>query len=503
VIERRVLMTAPPAPRAVSILRVLLLAVACGYLGLYIGLAMFRMRYPFELEWMEGAMVEQSQRVLEGRAMYAPPTVDYIGFVYPPLYFVLSACVSWVTGPGFLPLRLVSFAASIGSFVVIYRLLRRETGDWYPGVIAACLFAATYKLGGAWFDVGRTDSLFLFLLLLAMYVLRFAETNGGMALAGLCVAASFLSKQTGLLGAMPLVMYAVSRGWRAAAIFIGTIGGVLGVTTLVFNLLDGGWYSTYVFTWALQQGTEHENVWNFWTNDLIFAAPIASGLLVAWLVAARAGDRRPFLFYLCSLLGLIGCAWTSRAQIGGWTNALVPAYAALAIGVGLTMASRTPRAMLLCLVQFTMLAYDPRAQLPTARDEAAGRDFLERLRAIDGDVWLLHHGYIGQMAGKKPHATVHHFWDLHGPARDAYMREMADRLCRGEFAAVIIDSKGPFSREVSHGYSGPVPLWTDPSVFFTITGRPGRPEVIWTRKPLPPVPPGANPCAVKAPTGGE
>jgi hypothetical protein len=75
------------------------------------------------------------------------------------------------------------------------------------------------------------------------------------------------------------------------------------------------------------------------------------------------------------------------------------------------------------------------------------------------------------------------------------MREMADRLCRGEFAAVIIDSKGPFSREVSHSYSGPAPLWTDPSVFLTVTGRPGRPEVIWTRKPLAPVPAGADACA--------
>jgi hypothetical protein len=185
---------------------------------------------------------------------------------------------------------------------------------------------------------------------------------------------------------------------------------------------------------------------------------------------------------------------------------VIPAYAALSIGVGLALAQLkewaatrvTPRLMplvyLLCLIQFLALAYNPRAQVPTARDEAAGWDFLARVRAIDGDVWLLHHGYLGRLAGKPPHATVHHFWDLHGAPREAFVREMADRLCRGTFAAVIIDSKGPFSREVNHGYSGPVPLWTDPSVFMTVTGRPGRPEVIWTRKPLPPVPAGADPC---------
>src|SRR5215471_4647185 len=102
-------MTAPSASRTGLILRVVLVVMAVGYLLLYVVLAVIRMRYPFELEWMEGAMVEQSLRVLEGRPMYAPPTVEYVGFVYPPLYFVLSALVSWVTGPGFLPLRLVSF----------------------------------------------------------------------------------------------------------------------------------------------------------------------------------------------------------------------------------------------------------------------------------------------------------------------------------------------------------------------------------------------------------
>jgi hypothetical protein len=499
-------MTRVSAARAGALLRVVLLAVGAGYLALYVVLAVLRMRYPFELEWMEGAMVEQSLRVLDGQPMYAPPTVDYIGFVYPPLYFVVSALVAWATGPGFLPLRLVSFAASLGSFAVIYRLIRRESGDWYPAAVAACFFAATYKIGGAWFDVGRTDSLFLFLLLLGLYVMRFAETAGGMALAALCVAASFLSKQTGLLGAMPLVLYALSRGWRAAAVFAGTITAVLGLTALLFNSLDGGWYTTYVFKWALEQGTEHENIWKFWTDDLLRAAPIACGLVAAWFVTARHGDRRAYGFYACSLIGLIGCAWASRSQIGGWTNAVVPAYAGLAIGTGLAIAHLkrwtatrgTPHLMPLvlglCLVQFLALAYDPRAQVPTVRDEEAGFEFLDRLRAIDGDVWLLHHGYIGRLAGKQPHATVHHFWDLHGPPREAYMREMADRLCRGEFAAVIIDSKGPFSREVSHGYSGPAPLWTDPSVFLTVTGRPGRPEVIWTRKPLPPVPAGGDPC---------
>jgi hypothetical protein len=52
---------------------------------------------------------------------------------------------------------------------------------------------------------------------------------------------------------------------------------------------------------------------------------------------------------------------------------------------------------------------------------------------------------------------------------------------------------------VSHSYS-PSPLWSDASVFMTITGTRGRPEVLWTRKPdLAPLAgdakAGADPCA--------
>jgi hypothetical protein len=55
------------------------------YLLVYIVIALMRDWYPFELEWLEGASVVHVQRVLDGRPLYVPPSLDFVPFIYPPL----------------------------------------------------------------------------------------------------------------------------------------------------------------------------------------------------------------------------------------------------------------------------------------------------------------------------------------------------------------------------------------------------------------------------------
>src|ERR1043165_8468028 len=87
------------------------------------------------------------------------PTLDFIPFIYPPFYYCVVAALP---GSGFLPMRLVSFAATLGVLGVIYSWVKRETGSPKFAALAASFFCATYASTGAWFDTGRVDSLFLF-----------------------------------------------------------------------------------------------------------------------------------------------------------------------------------------------------------------------------------------------------------------------------------------------------------------------------------------------------
>ena len=81
--------------------------------------------------------------------------------------------VSKLTGPGFVPLRLVSLVSSLGTAWIVHLFVRRETGRVVLGAIAAGIFLATWRTSGLYFDVARLDSLFTFLLLASLYQLRF------------------------------------------------------------------------------------------------------------------------------------------------------------------------------------------------------------------------------------------------------------------------------------------------------------------------------------------
>ena len=87
------------------------------------------------------------------------PRLHYVPYPYSPLYFWVSGALARVTGVGFLPLRLVSLVSSLGLCAVLVRIVWRETGDVVAGVVASGLFTATFAVSGAWFDIGRVDSL--------------------------------------------------------------------------------------------------------------------------------------------------------------------------------------------------------------------------------------------------------------------------------------------------------------------------------------------------------
>src|SRR5688500_2225146 len=122
--------------------------------------AIGRIAHPYELEWLEGTMADHMLRVMSGQSIYAPPSVDFVAFIYPPLYYWLCAAVASITEPGLFPMRIVALASTLGCFGMIGWFVRRETGSVVAAIAAAGLFAAAFVPGGAWFDLARVDSLF-------------------------------------------------------------------------------------------------------------------------------------------------------------------------------------------------------------------------------------------------------------------------------------------------------------------------------------------------------
>ena len=352
-----------------------LLGVALAFALVFVLVVAVRLTFPFALNDLDFGFLQQVRRVLHHQSLFPAPSVSFVPYQYTPLYYYVSALAAHVLGDGFLPLRAVSFAASLVSIAFIGHIVRRETGSVRSGILAACLFAATYRVSPMWFDVPSTDMLLLALLLAAMYAARFSSNGmtGILAAAGLMTLA-FLTKQTALIVGVGL---AACWDRRRAVLFLGVFGAGIVLSTLLLVALEGPLYPLYVFRLSTQQahwGNLHQG-FTFWAHDLLGVLPIALVIVAYWWSRQTVGGHTPSAararFYAAALGGTIIAALVSRVLQRSGTNATLPVYALIAILLGLAVHElrriarrkhdRAAELLIasLYLAQFLMLAYVP------------------------------------------------------------------------------------------------------------------------------------------------
>jgi Dolichyl-phosphate-mannose-protein mannosyltransferase len=480
----------------------LLLGAGFAFVLAYLFVAVSRMRYPFELEWMEGGMVDHVRRVLAGLPIYAKPSIDFVSFLYPPLYYEAAAVFARVFGPGFFPLRLLSFLSSVGVFALLYAIVRRESGAWFPGAVAVSLFAATYDRVGGWFDIARLDSFYLLLLLTSVYALRFAASPVAAAVAGLSLGAAFLTKQSALVVALPLVVCATLADIRRAPWFAAAAGLVMGGGILWLDRSTGRWFHYY----CIDLPSRHPRVdggWaDFLTADLLPALPVATLAAIYYAVTrVRAEGGASRFFYPFLAAGMLGSSWAVRNMVGAEVNNLLPAFAAVAILAALGLHELLTRAsaaatsswklvaigaQVALLAQLAYLGYDPRKHIPSAADRAAGDQLVARLATIPGEIFVPHHGYLARLAGKRDYAHTlamdNVFLDDEGDYRRDLEAEMLRALGEKRFSAVLLESDGRYAPEISTGYEAKEKLFDRTDVFWPVTGGRLRPEVLCVPK---------------------
>jgi hypothetical protein len=481
-----------------TVARRLALVAALVYLAAYCFIALQRIDYPFEIEWMEGGSAGHVARILAGEGLYAPPTLAFTPFIYTPLYFHASAWFARLLGEGFLPLRLVSFLSSLLCFALVGHLVARECGDRRAGLLAAGLLAASFEISGAWFDIARVDSLFLALALASLTLLRFGTTLSAAVVAGLLGGCAFFTKQTALVVFAPFLICAVVARVRTWVAFSAALAVVVVVGCLVLDARSDGWFSYYVFELPAQHRIQWRELERFWRLDLLGRLPVAAAAAVAFFAVSRFGANDPRrLYYPCLAIGTLGASLLSRLHSGGYENVLLPAYAGLAIFFGLganasgrlAVARRRPLAALaiyvLCLIQFAMLAYDPEKQIPGERDRSAGERLVETIRGFEGEVLVVSHGYLAGLAGKRRSAQWMALTDVlragEGPVKDDIQREIEGAIRERRFAAIITDGDW-HEKDLEAHYELRGSAFDDASVFWTRTGVRTRPERIYLPK---------------------
>ncbi len=489
-------------PRSARILGGIVIIVAALYPLMFVAVALLRLPFPFELEWMEGGTLDHVRRILSGQPLYVPPSIHFVPFIYPPLYFYVAAGSAKLLGAGFIPLRLVSIVASLASLLLIYRIVRRDGGSPGPALLAACLFAASYRQGGAWLDVARVDALFLGFLLASFFVLRreTAPFRSGL-LGGALLILAFFTKQATifvipfLLVAMAITDWRRLLGCSLALVLLGG-GGVLWL-----DRITGGWFRYYVFELPRHHPIIGQLLRGFWTSSLLAPFGVALTLGTFHFFAPDRWQRpRLLALDLGFTLGMILCAYLTKIRVGSFDNVVLPAYAAgsVVFGFGLNALSEARSQLperlrfslerlvaFLCLVQFLVLAYKPWNQLPTKEDLAAGNQCVASIGRWPGDAWIPAHGYLAELAGKPGYAHQLALVDVLRPAQSPERRHLLEELRTAfrehQFSIVVLDENGWVQGELEPYYRLYARMFApnEPGLFWPVTGYVTRPDFVW------------------------
>ncbi len=466
---------------------------ALAYIIIYIFLGINHILYPFEIEVTEGQALEQVRILLEGKQLYVEPSLEFTPFIYMPLYYYIAAFFAKFSGVNFATLRFISFAASLGCILLIYLITKRESRSIFAGIAAAGLYAATYEASGAWMDITRVDSLFLIFLLMSLYFLRFGTTRKSQFAAGIFLWLSFMTKQTAALIAIPLFAYAVIANKKRSLFFIGTTGILSVLSLLLLNYSSRGWFLVY-FLLPFQHEVEQRFYLDFWRYD-IAAVFIACVFAVYYLASRRWNIKKDFFFYAAA--GMIAASWAARLHVGGWNNAMFPAYAIIAILCGLAIAkllhdaptNRKFAVYLLLFIQFALLFYNPLSYIPAAGSIEMGQSLMETIEQYPNPVFIPNHPYLLSRLGMQSHAHALTMWDFFR-TKDKTLggklqAELTQALQEQRFSAIIIDNElfilnQPwFTDTLRKYYVRNTTLFENESGLWTVSGVKTRPSFIY------------------------
>lgn len=402
--------------------RLMLLAALAALFVFFWVVVIRRIGYPYELEWMTGSVLDHVERVRQGKPLYAAPTSDWIPFLYPPLYYWLSAALSrFMTD--YIACRGLSLVCTVVTAGFVWQMAKQLGGALFWRVVGVGLFFACFSLTSFWYDLERCDSLTIAMLTAGAVTLFRFRGLAGAAAAGAIIGGAFFAKQpaTMFLGAGALGLVLAGQ-WRRGLAFAAGGALVIFPTVAWLNAQTGGWFTYYCVKMPAGHGFEAKLISTFFIEDTsraflltLVTAVLGGRLAVHLLRRARKIDDpngpSPDLIVFTGFLmaGFVSSA-SSRLHAGGWPNVLVfwttfGCVAVAVVGSRLEELARTTKLApatiaFMCatvLFQVGLFAYDPNDRVPGPDEKKYAiliNDMVKRLEADGGEVLMQGRGHV-------------------------------------------------------------------------------------------------------------
>ena len=469
-------------------------AILCWALALRAG-------YHYDLEWMEGGMLCHALRIARDQPLYGPPSVDFIPFLYTPFYPWLVAKLGGAAGIGYTLGRAISLVSFVGTLLLGYSFARKGGGSRATAALVPGITAAAFVPTGAWFDLARPDTLFMFLVTAGLFVGFWGRKRPVFVVAaGLLMVLAFFTKQTASPFMVGLGFVLLILSWRAALLYGATLA-VFGLPALyLINRATDGWFWTYVF--KLHQQHDFYPLRAFVGSPFRLLLLVGPGLLlVPWALHRRRNSELTFAVML-ALLGAVAACVGFGTQ-WAFTNAFIPGvfFPAVAIATAagrLTFADqsmRPPRMrppvvylLLACtLVTATGIALpwasrrfpksiglpadeptalDLRRFVPTPRDSDEGNALIAKLASTSGEVMVPFHPFYAHLAGKRTYVHRMGVMDV-GRAGLGAPRGLGAAIAEKRFSLIVMDDK----------LDGTLQQWPGLFTAYHVTGHVAGPRV--------------------------
>jgi hypothetical protein len=471
------------ASRQEKLVNLSLFAVGLIPLLLFIFVFLQRIYFPFDIEWAEGAAVNQVNRILGAQPLYAPPDIHFSALVYTPLYYYLAAALVPLAGSALAALRLISAVCTLAAFGLLFWLVFRQSGHFLSAWLAASLYLACFSISDGFYDLARVDSLYVMVLLSGLVMFLRARKYPGYVLAGIWVAAAFFVKQSALLAFTPLIVYCLIKDLRKAWPLLAAIGLGLVIPLAAIHSQTDGWFSYYIFFLPAQHSYSLLSAMNFWVVDILRPLGITAVFVVFYLLRlglkepdpfaeANAqepvrltplsrtgpGDPGPIMFMF--VMGVVISSWLTRSSNGGGANNSMAAYAGLALlfGVSLnwsfSLAGRSSnkadfRVILLAAavtIQFAGLLYNPFRFVPSALDRKDNLEIMAAMESSPGEILIPFRSHLPALVGKDAYIHIINLFELTGyfkgevqPVGDQLVNEFRAKVCSQEYDLIILD----------------------------------------------------------------
>jgi len=216
------------------------------YLVLFVLCAANRLAQPLEeLTYGESWLLDGARQVARGGGLYAPADrLPLMQIAYTPLYYLLVAGLQRVVGDsGYTLGRLVSLFATLTGTAALASSIRRLTGRWRYGLLAAGLFLTQNLTLLLWSSQHRVDPLALGLSLVGLAFFTYSRSTT----AAVFFVLAFFTKQTFVVApiAAAITLWPCRPALlRFGAVMLVGIAGGIGLA----QWLSHGWFWWHVVT---------------------------------------------------------------------------------------------------------------------------------------------------------------------------------------------------------------------------------------------------------------